>query len=333
MGTSGFQDEAYRITCLSSDILSNEQAIEGIARYKSSTGRTLLMHAAKTGDIPRVEQLLELGAKIHINAQDSNGCTALMHAAQDGHTDMIDLLCNAGATLDTQDSNGCTALMHAAQGSHIHVIRYLCEKGAALDLQNKHGQTALCIAVYSTRLDIIHFLCEQGANVDLNKPILTAAQFGVALQDYFKIVICLAKHGAYLDLVSDYQFESPLIMATMAGHFDAVCALVKCGADLNLHTKDSGTALCIAIAYGHTALAHYLIEQGADIDVYIGRACETPLSLAIDRGDLEMVRILCDNGVKVMNIYNNRSLYDYARDNRGETSPIARLLMTYVQSA
>jgi len=292
------------------------------------------MFAAKMGDTERVKTLLNLGAKIHINAQGSDGKTALMHAAQGGHTDVVDLLCDAGATLDTQDSNGCTALMYAAQGGHIHVIRYLCEKGAALDLQMKTGPTALCFAIYSNRLNVVHFLCEQGANVDLNKPILAAAESGYYQQklDYFNMVICLAKHGAYLDLESGYQFESPLTVATMAGHFDAVRTLVEHGADLNLHTKDLGTALCIAITYGRTALAHYFIEQGAYIDVNIGRACETPLSLIIDRGDLEMVRILCNNGVNLIN-YNDESLYDYARDIRGETSPIARLLMAYVQSA
>jgi len=209
------------------------------------------------------------------------------------------------------------------------VIRYLCEKGAALDLQNKHGQTALCIAVYSTRLDIIHFLCEQGANLDLYKPILAAAD-----SSYFNMVIYLAEHGAYLDLVSGYQFESPLIMATMAGHFDAVRTLVEHGADLNLYTKDLGTALCIAIAYGHTALAHYLIWKGANIDVSINRACETPLSLAIDTGDLEMVRILCDNGVNMIN-HDGESIYDNVRNIHKiwETSPIAHLLMAYIQQA
>jgi ankyrin repeat protein len=292
--------EATRLGDVSKAILDDPQIAESRARDKFSTGRrTRLMYAAYTGNVLRAEELLRLGADI-----------------------------------DAQDSNGCTALMYAAQGGHIHVIRYLCEKGAALDLQMKTGPTALCFAIYSNRLNVVHFLCEQGANVDLYKPILAAAESGYYQQklDYFNMVICLAKHGAYLDLVSDSQFESPLTVATMAGHFDAVCTLVKHGADLNLHTKDLGTALCIAITYGHTALAHYLIEQGADIDVYIGRACETPLSLAIDRGDLEMVRILCNNGVNLIN-YNDESLYDYARDIRGETSPIARLLMAYVQSA
>lgn len=54
-----------------------------------------------------VRLLLEQGA--NIESKDSDGCTALPHAAKMGHQDMVRLLLEQGANIESKDIDGSTA--------------------------------------------------------------------------------------------------------------------------------------------------------------------------------------------------------------------------------
>ena len=289
--------EAIRLENVSTAIMNVPQIAEDRVRDKLSTGRrTRLMYAAHTGNISGAKELLQLGADI--DAQDSRGFTALMYAVQSGHPDMV---------------------------------RFLCESGASLDLLARLGITALHVAIPSGRLDIVHILCEQGINLDLNpgmSPIWCAATCG-----QFDIVCYLAEHGACLDVYHFCHMETPLTLVTGAGDIHTVRTLVECGANLDLPTRDRGTALCIAIKHGHTALAHYLIEQGANINVRFDRNPQTPLSLAIEAKEFEMVRIFKEKGADFSDFDDGATLYRFACEVHGETDPFTLRLKEYLQFA
>jgi len=293
----GYHAEATRLGDVSPDIQHDPQIAEGRAHNKFSTGRrTRLMYAAHAGNVSDAIKLLQLGADI--DAQDSRGFTALMYAVESGHPDMV---------------------------------RFLCESGASLDLLARIGITALHIAIPSGRLDIVHILCEQGINVDLSpemSPIWCAATCG-----QFDIVCYLAEHGAYLNLYHFCHMETPLTLVTGAGDIRTVRTLVRCGANVDLDTRDRGTALCIAIKHGHTALAHYLIEQGANIDATFGLGPQTPLSLAIQAKDFEMVRIFKEKGADFSDFDDGATLYGFAYRVHGETDPFTLRLKEYLQFA
>ncbi len=93
--------------------------------YKGPAGgRTLLMHAARTGDVARARFLLERGAAI--GEGNKKGSTALMCASDIGHLDCMRFLVehgvaavNAARTLD-----GMTALMFASQNGHLECVPF-----------------------------------------------------------------------------------------------------------------------------------------------------------------------------------------------------------------
>lgn len=58
-------------------------------------GWTALMHAAKSGDVDSLQQLLRKSPDL--NLRDANGETALMKAADSGNREIVDLLLKAGA--------------------------------------------------------------------------------------------------------------------------------------------------------------------------------------------------------------------------------------------
>lgn len=68
----------------------------------------------------------------------------LMAAAASGHSDLVELLLQSGADVDAQhQESGCkTALQWACAGLHFPVVKQLLAAGATLDLTDVHGHTA-----------------------------------------------------------------------------------------------------------------------------------------------------------------------------------------------
>lgn len=105
--------------------------------------------------------LLEKGA--HVN-KGKIGKTALMCAAQNGHTDIVRLLIEKGADVNTVAAGTGTALMDAAGNGHADIVRILLEKGANVNVNV--GGTALMFAAREGNADIVRALLKKGA--DLN---------------------------------------------------------------------------------------------------------------------------------------------------------------------
>jgi ankyrin repeat protein len=59
---------------------------------------------------------------------------------------MVQLLLEAGATVDAQDSYGRTPLSLAAEGGHEAMVRLLLKGGAKVDNQDSKSQTPLSLA-------------------------------------------------------------------------------------------------------------------------------------------------------------------------------------------
>jgi ankyrin repeat protein len=103
---------------------------------------TALMHAAREGNKPAAERLLDLGANVnHAAAETGLSLTPLHLAAIGGDTDMVSLLFDAGAGLDLQGRDGATALLWAMYENQQAAATVLVEAGADVDLAAKSGQS------------------------------------------------------------------------------------------------------------------------------------------------------------------------------------------------
>lgn len=79
----------------------------------------------------------------------------------------------------------------------------------------------------------------------------------------------------------NYNFVTPLMMASRSGHYHIVKYLVEQGADIDLKSPDDGySALLDSLSEKHENIALYLIENGADVDT-VANDGMVPLMFAI----------------------------------------------------
>jgi ankyrin repeat protein len=117
---------------------------------------TPLIYAAIFGHVEVVRVLLEGGANVEsANAYQS---TALHQAAWNGHLDVCRLLLDRGAKLDPLDEWKDTPLHVSAWAGHLSVVKLLVEKGADVRVKNEDGETASDLARSEGKEDVAEWL-------------------------------------------------------------------------------------------------------------------------------------------------------------------------------
>jgi len=126
-------------------------------------GTTQLIRAAILNNLPRVLQLIQLGAPLDL-VDETQGWSALHWASWYGHEHIAKALLDGkyegrGATIGLRDKSGWPALMRASWSGHESVVRLLLSRGAKQELQSVNCYTALHWAVEEDRSGVVALLC------------------------------------------------------------------------------------------------------------------------------------------------------------------------------
>jgi ankyrin repeat protein len=221
-------------------------------RATSRLGRYTPLHVASQGGASAVvTALLARGAEV--NAVTGTGATALMLAAQSGHVATVTALLEARADVNAVErAHGQSALMFAAAYDRAEVVRLLVARGATVDLTSKVVDLAA--------------LTDPGDG-EGRPPEPQGGQAGAAPAAPRRPggVAGATRPFRYNELIGSQGGLSALHFAARQGGAAAVRALVEAGADVNLRSPgDQTTPLLIATLNGHFDLARYLVERGAD---------------------------------------------------------------------
>ena len=218
-------------------------------------------------------------------------------------------------------------------------VKLVMEHG--YDIKAEHdeasGPTPICSLRELIKInapDLVKLLLEKGANPNAVKnsngnnrhhyppPLIYAIAHKMP-----KIAQILIKKGADVNHKNVSQVLpmirgfTPLHAACQMGPLALVKSLVKAGANLNIKNNLDMTPLHIALgSYTNeisgnmnmnktktnqmTKIATLLIENGADLDG-IDKNNRTPLSLAAELGNLELVKLLIQKGSKGVNVVDN----------------------------
>lgn len=297
---------------------------------ESIHGRTALQTAAGGGHLEVVKLLLETGANVNISAVDDyrrrtydavgetnssdaaqlllasnlSGLTALQAAARGGHLEVVQLLVEKGAKINTTIYySGRTAFQAAASGGNMGVIRFLLEKGARINARPAidYGRTALQAAAGKGHLEAVLFLLERGS--DINAPGATGkgrtALQAAAEGGHLELVKLLLEKGANINAPPAKSYgRTALQAAAGAGHLEAVQLLLEKGANVNTTITQYGrTALQATAEHGHLDIVKLLLANRADINQpAAGLSGLTALQAAAGNGHLETVLLLLQSG-------------------------------------
>jgi len=121
-----------------------------------------IVMAISNCDKNHLRHLLASGGKP--DAAHGDTCP-LVFATRCGALDIVVLLLDHHAVIDTPDAQGQTALMVAATGDRLDILETLLARGADIHRGDKHGNTALIYAVLNKNHPAVEKMIQAGADV------------------------------------------------------------------------------------------------------------------------------------------------------------------------
>ncbi len=276
---------------------------------------TRLLEAARIADVETAISLLDQG--VSANTRQADGATALHWAAHWDDAAMADALVRAGADVDAANDFGATPLWLACRNGSEAMVAALLAAGADVGVALPSGETALMTASRTGSVEAVRLLVSHGADVNAREHTRgqTALMWAVA-QQHPDVVEALIALGADVHARSAPQprrihtrtagfnpagvvdtvlgGNTPLLFAARQGGLVSAGHLVAAGADVNDTAAAGTSALVVAAHSGHTDLALFLLDRGADPDA--AEAGYSALHVATLRGDETLVAALLAGG-------------------------------------
>ncbi|HJD58190.1 MAG TPA: ankyrin repeat domain-containing protein, partial [Rickettsia endosymbiont of Ceroptres masudai] len=119
------------------------------------------------GSVEVVQLLLEKGA--NIDTANNNGDTALLAAAQNRSVEVVQLLLEKGANIDTANNNGDTTLLVAARNGHDEIVRKIIQNQRGVPDYSKSAEEKNIMYYYNHSDEMKRFLREWGAKEIIHK--------------------------------------------------------------------------------------------------------------------------------------------------------------------
>eukprot|EP01023_Acetabularia_acetabulum_P015030 TRINITY_DN17297_c0_g1_i5.p1 TRINITY_DN17297_c0_g1~~TRINITY_DN17297_c0_g1_i5.p1 ORF type:complete len:483 (-),score=63.51 TRINITY_DN17297_c0_g1_i5:298-1746(-) len=213
--------------------------------------------AAVKGDEKYMRDIIQRGGNLHV--QTKKGETALHLAARYDHDLIVnDLMLNGGVS-SIKDKNGQTPLHVAcANGAH-GAAKVLLNFQADLTVKDKDGMAPLHLAAKYNKPQIIEIVGRRKGDLQIRVP---------------------------------HNMQAPIHVAVEHGSQAAMEALVAHGANPNLRAWSGQSPLHVAVEHGQSQLIAPLIARGAVINQRLTNGRSTPLTLAIDKDQLECIKEL-----------------------------------------
>ena len=268
-------------------------------RATYSAGWTCLQVASQRGHTETVRYLVGL-PEVELNQRDAGNHNALHLAAVNKHTDVVQVLIDAGADIDTQNYEGRSPLHDACGAGELDVVKMLVRAGARVCATDEEGRTCLMLAARLGHTETVRYLVGL-PEVELNhrdtESNYTALHLA-AIHMCTDVVLVLIDAASDMD-TQNHEGRSPLHDACAFGELDIVKMLVRAGAGVRA-TDDEGCAcLMLAACSGHTETVRYLVGL-PEVDVNHHSAGAdgnlTALHYAARMRHTDVVQVLIDAG-------------------------------------
>lgn len=273
--------------------------------------------ACETNNIPLVKLLIKRG--IDINKHTSDGCTFLHIAIKNGFWRLICFLIFKKADVNCTDIHGNTPLIEACKKEDEAVMSLLLKSGADINQSNSDGQTPLMIAASKTKKRTIQVLIMNHADVNIvDNSGLSCLMHSIKSESHDLQIIKTLLNGDVDLRITSADGNTALLIAIQEQHTDIVNILTTIvnrdrfvrNADtrrntevvdiLNKCNNDKITPLICACELRSSKfdVCKDLLFMGAIVNCFDDKD-RTPLIIALNNNDTDLVDILVKHGAKV----------------------------------
>ncbi|XP_062583268.1 uncharacterized protein LOC134245034 [Saccostrea cucullata] len=247
---------------------------------KDNEGNSLLHFACEGGNIDILRKLLDEGFQLH--SVTYKGKTVLHIASQFGHVPICKyLLSKSHDLLAMIDRRGGHAVHFASEGGNIEVLKLLVNNNIDPKQLTKTGRNILHIASSNNQQDMSRYIVE--------------------------------KYPELLDSVDNQKWNA-LHFATAKGYLEMFDILVEFSQNLITKTKKGDTILHIACHKGRLNMCKRIIQSWPYLIQEENNMNRTPIFSAAEGGDLEIIKLLKNNGANEEAVADNHTLLHVASE-------------------
>ncbi|KAF9773853.1 hypothetical protein IL306_008223 [Fusarium sp. DS 682] len=255
-------------------------------------GSTPLILAAVRGHFRSVQALLKAGATV--DAVDPWNQTALFTAVDVGSVDVVRTLLEHGADPNIPSTNGHSPLALATGKNNSEMVDILLEFSADLNAPAFDGKPLPFLASWLGSTDALEVLVQ---HIDVNKVWQNERLIHRACFKGWRGVVekLIKKHANIDDPPRDLPKASPVALAVESGHTDILRMLLAAGASVECPVKGMSSPLHIAVATRNLLGCELLLDAGSQVNAEHTDG-STALSIAADLNDVEIVECLVSRG-------------------------------------
>ncbi|KAI5103126.1 protein TANC2 isoform X2, partial [Silurus meridionalis] len=264
----------------------------------------------------KVSRLLMMGgANVNYRTEVLNNAPVLCVHAHLGYMDMVNLLLEFGANVDSISESGMTALSYAATAGHLNIVTALCKRRAKLNQLDRNGQCALVHAALRGQMEVVKFLLHSDWGVQsqeqheafrkshaIQQSLVAAASMGhIEIVSYLLDLPDTEKDATQYAQMNNYDTlwgETALTAAAGRGKLDVCRMLLEQGSAAAQPNRRGVVPLFSSVSHGHWQIVDLLLTHGADVNM-VDKQGRTPLMMAASEGHIETVEYLLAQGASM----------------------------------
>nr|XP_019580618.1 PREDICTED: transient receptor potential cation channel subfamily A member 1 [Rhinolophus sinicus] len=240
---------------------------------------------------------------------DDANASPLHHAAEEGQVELMEMIIHDSSceVLNVMDNYGNTPLHWAAEKNQVESVKFLLSEGANPNLRNSNMMAPLHLAVQGLHNQVVKVLIEHnGTNINLEGENGNTAVIIACSKDNSEALQMLLNKGA------------------------KPCKSNKWGCFPVHQAAFSGAKKCMEIILKYGEENGY--NRQAHIN-FVNNGKSSPLHMAVQSGDLEMIKMCLDNGAQLELIENGKCTALHFAATQGATEIVKLMISSYSGSS